>query len=138
VSIERNVMVLNGTGTSQGWGAGAYVTSPSLSLRGCRIAGNQIMLRSATTSATVTLYGGGLYSSKALALTDCNVTSNRITAEPKVGMTVTGAGGGLFQDWSRAANHSLNITQSTLRANTVTVGGSCSATSVSRGGGKRL
>jgi hypothetical protein len=136
VTIDRNVMVLNSSGISEGWGGGLYLSCPSLSLRGCSVAGNQIVLRPAAASATVKLYGAGLYSYKDLALTDCNVTSNRITAEPRVGVTVTGAGGGIYQDWNSAANYRLNITRSTLRANTVTVGGSCSATSVARGGGE--
>jgi hypothetical protein len=142
VIIERNLVVLNTTDGSYGQGGGLYTDSvtlgtDSLTLRGCTIRDNEVLLGSAEASGTAWLYGGGVYSDRQLALLDCNVTSNRVTALPTLAMTINAEGGGVYQKWNGAIA-GLNITRATLRANTVTVGGSCSATSVARGGGESI
>jgi hypothetical protein len=134
VTVERNLLVLNTSGDSVGYGGGLHVDA-LLTLRGCTIRDNEVLLGSAEASRAVGLYGGGVYSKNQLALVNCNVTSNRVTALPTLAMTMTAGGGGVYQIRNTATGR-LNITRTTLRANTVSVGGSCSATSVAMGGGE--
>lgn len=136
VTIERNHLVVNTSGDSVGYGGGLY--TEKLTLRGCTINDNEVLLGSEEASATVTLSGGGVYSDKQLTLIDCNVTSNRITAEPKVEMRVIGEGGGIYVAVNYGADYPFDITRTTLRANTISVGGSCLPTSYALGGGERL
>lgn len=134
VTIERNLLMLNTSGDSVGYGGGLYVDA-LLTLRGCTIRDNTLVLGSDEASRAVGLYGGGVYSKNQLALITCNVTSNRVTAQPTLAMTLATGGGGVYQIRNSATGR-LNMTRTTIRANTVTVGGSCSATSVAMGGGE--
>jgi hypothetical protein len=136
VTVERNLLVLNTSSDSVGYGGGLYVDA-SLTLRGCTIRDNKLVLGSAEASRWVDLFGGGVYSRNQLALVDCNVTSNHVTALPALALTMTAGGGGVYQIRNSATGR-LNITRTTIRANIVTVGGSSLDTSYARGGGESI
>lgn len=135
VTIERNLFIINSLGTLEALGAGVHVDGRGLSLHGCIIQGNQLLLGSAGAGDIVTIRGGGVFSNAELILEDCNVTFNHITAEPTNGVTIVGGGGGVYEAWSSTGIS--NITRTTLRGNTVTLGGSCDESSIAEGGGGR-